>query len=168
MTGVDAPRMGTQPARDRGVDRGHRNTGSSISNQALLALVAEITIAYTTRNHPAIIELPLIISSVFDALNSPSARPPASLKPAVPIRGSVRPDYIVCLEDGKKLKLLKGHLRSSFGMTPDQYRAKWGLGADYPMVAPNYSSTRSKLALACGLGKRRDRGVAKPALGAAA
>jgi len=76
------------------------------------------------------------------------------LRPAVPVKKSVTPDYIVCLEDGKKLKMLKRHLNSSYGLTPDEYRAKWGLPADYPMVAPNYAKSRSEMAVKIGLGRR--------------
>ena len=82
---------------------------------------------------------------------------PVVLKPAVPIRKSVTPDYIVCLEDGKQLKMLKRHLKTVYGLTPDDYRAKWGLASDYPMVAPNYAASRSKLARDIGLGRRRSR-----------
>ena len=131
-----------------------------MSDRGVLALVAEITTAYCTGNHIAIAELPAFMASVFTALDGlGKVAPPAlPLKPAVPIRESVRPDYIVCLEDGKKLKMLKRHLRTAFNLTPDQYRAKWGLRHDYPMVAPSYSMTRSKFALACGLGRGRMTG----------
>jgi len=89
-------------------------------------------------------------------LTAPAEETPAKeeLKPAVPIKKSVTPDYIICLEDGKKLKMLKRHLMSSYGITPDEYRAKWGLPADYPMVAPNYAKARSDLAVKLGLGRR--------------
>ena len=80
------------------------------------------------------------------------------MKPAVPVKKSVTPDYIVCLEDGKKLKMLKRHLQSSYGLTPDEYRVKWGLPSDYPMVAPNYAKARSDLALKLGLGRRAAEG----------
>lgn len=126
-----------------------------MSDRGLRALVADITAAYCTRNRLAIAEVPAFIKSVFAVLAQLGDEPPAVLSPAVAIRDSIKPDYIVCLEDGRKLKLLRGHLRSAFNMTPDQYRTKWGLRSDYPMVAPNYSMTRSKLALACGLGRGR-------------
>ncbi|MBI3514596.1 MAG: MucR family transcriptional regulator [Proteobacteria bacterium] len=128
-----------------------------MSDRRLLALVANITTAYCTGNHVAIADLPAFMASVFSTLDGLSkVTPPAPpLKPAVPVRESVKPDYIVCLEDGKKLKMLKRHLRTAFNLTPDQYRAKWDLRRDYPMVAPSYSMTRSKLALACGLGRGR-------------
>jgi predicted transcriptional regulator len=128
-----------------------------MSDRALRALAADITAAYCTRNRVPLAEVPNFIKSVFGVLAQLGEAPPVALTPAVAIRDSIKPDYIVCLEDGRKLKLLRGHLRSSFNMTPDQYRAKWGLRSDYPMVAPNYSMTRSRLALACGLG--RGRGV---------
>lgn len=124
-------------------------------DQGLRALAADITAAYCTRNRLAIADVPAFIKSVFTVLSRLGEEAPSVLSPAVAIRDSVKPDYIVCLEDGRKLKLLRGHLRSAFNMTPDQYRAKWGLRSDYPMVAPNYSTTRSKLALACGLGRGR-------------
>jgi predicted transcriptional regulator len=124
-----------------------------MADRELRALAANITAAYCTRNRLAIAEVATFIKSVFAALDRLGQEMPVELKPAVPIRDSVKPDYIVCLEDGKKLKILRGHLRSSFNMTPDQYRAKWGLRSDYPMVAPNYSMTRSKLAVAYGLGR---------------
>ena len=90
------------------------------------------------------------------------AEPPAEpLKPAVPIRKSITPDYLVCLEDGKKLKMLKRHLRSTYGMTPDEYRAKWGLPNDYPMVAPKYAEQRSEFAKKIGLGRGTGRRTAK-------
>jgi predicted transcriptional regulator len=127
-----------------------------MSDQGLRALAADITVAYCTRNRVAIADVPAFIKSVFTALDRLGEVPPPVLTPAVAIRDSVKPDYIVCLEDGRKLKLLRGHLRSAFNLTPEQYRAKWGLRSDYPMVAPNYSMTRSKLALVYGLGRGRD------------
>jgi len=126
-----------------------------MSDRDLRALAADITAAYCTRNRVAVADISAFIKSVFTVLDRLGETPPPVLTPAVAIRDSVKPDYIVCLEDGRKLKLLRGHLRSAFNLTPDQYRAKWGLRSDYPMVAPNYSMTRSKLALACGLGRAR-------------
>jgi len=131
-------------------------------DHGLRALAADITAAYCTRNRLAIAEVPAFIKSVFAVLSQLGDAPAAVLSPAVAIRDSIKPDYIVCLEDGRKLKLLRGHLRSAFNMTPDQYRAKWGLRSDYPMVAPNYSMTRSRLALACGLGRGRAAAPATP------
>jgi len=135
-----------------------------MSDRALRALAADITAAYCTRNRVAVADIPNFIKSVFGVLAKLGEEAPAVLTPAVAIRDSIKPDYIVCLEDGRKLKLLRGHLRSAFNMTPDQYRVKWGLRSDYPMVAPNYSMTRSRLALACGLG--RGRGAEPPAVAA--
>ena len=122
-------------------------------------LTSQIVAAYVSRNVVPVSELPTLITTVRQSLatlGQPAEPVEASveLKPAVPIKKSVNADYIVCLEDGKKLKMLKRHLASSYGLTPDEYRAKWGLPADYPMVAPNYAKARSDLALKLGLGKR--------------
>ena len=126
---------------------------------ALLGLTSQIVSAYVSRNAVQVFDIPNLINSVHQSLatlGQPQAlaEAPAELKPAVPVKKSVNPDYIVCLEDGKKLKMLKRHLQSSYGITPDEYRAKWGLPSDYPMVAPNYAKARSDLALKLGLGKR--------------
>ena len=123
-------------------------------------LTVQITAAYVSNNTLPVSALPDLIRSVRDALASASAgaQPEpekVDLKPAVSIKKSVHPDYIVCLEDGKQLKMLKRHLMSSYGLTPDDYRTKWGLPADYPMVAPNYTKARSALAMEIGLGKRK-------------
>ena len=126
-------------------------------NSAVLKLTAKIVSAHVgSRHQTPIISLPGLIQSVYHTLATVgSAEPaPAIQTPAVPIRKSVFPDYIVCLEDGKKLKMLKRHLQSSYGMTPDEYRAKWGLPSDYPMVAPSYASMRSGLAKKLGLGRK--------------
>ena len=126
----------------------------------LITLTGQIVSAFVSKNSVQASDLPALISVVYQALKSagqPSvAQPeaPTDLKPAVPIKKSVTADYIVCLEDGKKLKMLKRHLSSSYNMTPDEYRARWGLPADYPMVAPNYAKSRSDLALKLGLGRR--------------
>jgi len=129
-----------------------------MSARELLPLVADITTAYCARNHVTPAEISTVIKSVFAALDALD-RPPPVREPAVAIHESVRPDYIICLEDGKKLKMLRRHLRSTFNMTPEQYRAKWHLRSDYPMVAPSYSMTRSKLAVAWGLGRTRRPGT---------
>jgi len=103
-------------------------------------------------------DLPNLIQNVHQALraiSATSAAPEAKLEPKVSIRSSVKPDYIVCLEDGKKLKMLKRHLMTHYSMTPEQYRQKWGLSADYPMVAPNYAEQRRTLAKSIGLGTKR-------------
>jgi predicted transcriptional regulator len=127
----------------------------------LVALTAEIVSAYVGKNNIAVSELPSLISDVHDALNRASSRGVVpdtdEMKPAVPVKRSVTPDYIVCLEDGKKFKSLKRHLRTHYKLSPDEYRAKWNLPHDYPMVAPNYAAARSQLAKKMGLGTRRDR-----------
>ena len=125
----------------------------------IIVLTSQIISAYVSKNSLQASDLPALISSVYQSLKSldqPQAAVEAAvdLKPAVPVKKSVTPEYIICLEDGKKLKMLKRHLSSSYGMTPDEYRAKWGLPADYPMVAPNYAKARSDLALKLGLGRR--------------
>ncbi len=131
-----------------------------MSDRGLLPLVADITAAYCVRNRLAAADVPALITSVFAELDALGKAPPAAPEPAVAIGDSVQPDYIVCLEDGKKLKMLRRHLRSAFDMTPEQYRAKWRLGRDYPMVAPNYSMTRSKLAIGWRLGRPPIRSLA--------
>ena len=125
----------------------------------IIVLTSQIVSAYVSKNSLQASDLPALISSVYQSLKSldqPQAAVEAAvdLKPAVPVKKSVTPDYIICLEDGKKLKMIKRHLMSSYGMTPDEYRAKWGLPSDYPMVAPNYAKTRSDLARKLGLGRK--------------
>ena len=129
------------------------------SNELLTELTAEVVSAYVSNNPVQASDLPDLISNVHSALqgtNGESAQEPAQKqKPAVPVKKSVHDDYIICLEDGKQFKSLKRHLKSKFDMTPDEYRAKWGLPADYPMVAPNYSKRRSELARTNRLGQKR-------------
>jgi predicted transcriptional regulator len=129
---------------------------------SLVELSADIVSAYISHNALSSSDLPRLIADVHSALIGLSAgaapTPVEELKPAVPVRKSVTPDYIVCLEDGKKFKSLKRHLRTQFDMSPEQYREKWGLPADYPMVAPNYSATRSRLATDNGLGRKPGAG----------
>lgn len=123
----------------------------------LITLTADIVSAHVENNQVAVGDLPGLISKVYSALaglGSPAAAPVVEQEPAVSIRSSVKPDYIVCLEDGKKLKMLKRHLSSTYGMSPADYRAKWKLPADYPMVAPNYAEQRRKLAHKIGLGRK--------------
>jgi len=125
-----------------------------------IALTAEIVSAYVGNNTVAMSEIPSLINQVHTALTrvSVGAEPVSDpLKPAVPPKRSVTPEYIVCLEDGKKFKSLKRHLRTQYKMTPEQYREKWGLPPDYPMVAPNYAAARSSLAKQMGLGQQRRR-----------
>ncbi len=123
----------------------------------LLTLTADIVAAHVSNNSVAVNDLPNLIQNVHGALAeiSGSRAPEVKLEPKVSIRSSIKPDYIVCLEDGKKLKMLKRHLMTHYQMTPDQYRQKWGLNSDYPMVAPNYAEQRRTLAKAIGLGTKR-------------
>jgi predicted transcriptional regulator len=129
--------------------------------ETLVTLTADIVAAHVSNNSVAVSDLPVLIQNVHGALaglGRPAAAPEVKQEPAVSIRSSVKPDYIVCLEDGKKLKMLKRHLMTHYQMTPEQYRAKWNLPADYPMVAPNYAEQRRTLAKKIGLGtKRRKR-----------
>ena len=124
----------------------------------VLKLTAQIVSAHVSRNAVSSDALPALIQDVFRALSGTGKRepapPPEKPQPAVPIRRSIFPDYLVCLEDGKKMKMLKRHLATAYDMTPDQYREKWGLGSDYPMVAPNYAKHRSTLAKKIGLGTK--------------
>ncbi len=127
----------------------------------ILALTAQIVAAHVGRNQLPTGDLPKVIDEVYRSLSGLGTTPakPERPEPAVPIRKSITPDYIICLEDGRKLKMLKRHLKTAYDMTPAQYRERWGLAPDYPMVAPNYAKTRSKLAKEIGLGtgKRRSR-----------
>lgn len=128
------------------------------THQDLLALTADIVSSHVANNTVAVSDLPTLIQNVYAALtNLGGTVEPEKPKqePAVSIRASVKPDFIVCLEDGKKLKMLKRHLMVHFNMTPDEYRAKWGLPAGYPMVAPNYALQRQELAKKIGLGTKR-------------
>lgn len=125
---------------------------------ALLGLTAQIVSAHAANNELDKSTLPSVIRAVYETLSNIGDAPPAPVtkaQPAVPIRKSVFPDYIICLEDGKRLKMLKRHLATSFNLTPEQYRQKWGLEASYPMVAPNYAERRSELAKQIGLGTHR-------------
>src|SRR3954447_18047457 len=123
----------------------------------MLKLTAQIVSAHIGMNEVAADALPSLIQAVYRSLATAGdveAAPAGTQTPAVPIKKSVFPDYIVCLEDGKKLKMLKRHLQTSYGLSPDAYRAKWGLPREYPMVAPNYAATRSSLAKSSGLGRK--------------
>jgi predicted transcriptional regulator len=133
------------------------------AEETLLTLTADIVAAHVSNNSVAVNDLPTLIQNVHAAVSvisgsapAPEARP----EPKVPVRSSVKPDFIVCLEDGKRLKMLKRHLMTHYNLTPDQYRQKWGLSADYPMVAPNYAEQRRTLAKSIGLGTKRKRGRA--------
>ena len=128
------------------------------NDDTLITLTADIVAAHVSNNSVSVNDLPQLISNVHGALatlgggaSAPEVRP----EPKVPVRSSIKPDYIVCLEDGKKLKMLKRHLMTHYQMTPDQYRQKWGLNSDYPMVAPNYAEQRRTLAKSIGLGTKR-------------
>ena len=131
----------------------------------LIDLTADIVSAYVSNNSVAVSDLPALIADVHRALSSThngmNEPEPEPLKPAVNPKKSVFPDYIVCLEDGKKFKSLKRHLRTQYGLSPEEYREKWGLPSDYPMVAPNYAKARSNLAKQMGLGQQRRRRTAK-------
>jgi len=130
------------------------------AESAILELTSGIVSAYVSNNPVPSAEIPGLISQVYSALKRVSAGQVAAaepLKPAVPIKRSVTAEYIVCLEDGLKFKSLKRHLRTRYNLTPDQYREKYGLPPDYPMVAPNYAAARSKLAKDMGLGQQRRR-----------
>jgi predicted transcriptional regulator len=123
----------------------------------ILRLATEVVAAYVSNNPIPVSEVPAMLKTVHSTLGGlvgvSAGEMPIGQKPAVPVKRSVNPDYIICLEDGKKLKMLKRYLRSNYNMTPEEYRAKWGLPADYPMVAPNYAAQRSEFAKKIGLGR---------------
>ena len=125
----------------------------------LVELTAEIVSAFVSNNPVVAGDIPSLIGDVHQALARAASKgeqaPREELRPAVPIKRSVTPDYIICLEDGKKFKQLKRHLRTHYDLSPEEYREKWGLAPEYPMVAPNYAAARSKLAKKMGLGQRR-------------
>jgi predicted transcriptional regulator len=126
----------------------------------LLGLTTEIVAAHVSNNTVALSDLPHLINQIYNSLahiGTVPAQPATRPQPAVSIKRSVQPDYIVCLEDGRKLKMLKRHLKTAYNMTPEAYRERWGLPADYPMVAPNYALQRSRLAKEIGLGTRARR-----------
>ncbi len=136
-----------------------------MAEEDLLRMTADVVAAYVSNNTLATGQLADVIHAVYNSLRGLEgqvAEPPAEpLKPAVPIRKSITPDFLVCLEDGKKLKMLKRHLRSTYNLTPDEYRAKWGLAPDYPMVAPKYAEQRSEFAKKIGLGRGTGRHSAR-------
>jgi predicted transcriptional regulator len=132
-----------------------------MAEQELLRMTADVVAAYVGNNTLPTTQLAEVIQAVYGSLRrletqtvEPEVEP---LKPAVPIRRSVNPDYLICLEDGKRLKMLKRHLRTTYNMTPDEYRARWGLAPDYPMVAPQYAAQRSEFAKKIGLGRETGR-----------
>jgi predicted transcriptional regulator len=136
----------------------------SVTSPNYIELCADIVSAYVSNNSVPAADLPSLLNSVYAALTKTAQgqkeETKAELVPAVPARKSVTPDAIICLEDGKSFKSLKRHLRTTYDMTPEQYRAKWNLPADYPMVAPNYAKARSELAKSMGLGQQRRKGKA--------
>ena len=126
------------------------------AKEMLITHTSDIVAAHVSNNDVAVADVPALITSVYGALSSLGETAPvqeAPPEPAVSIRASVKPDYIVCLEDGKKLKMLKRYLRTNYDMSPEEYRARWNLPADYPMVAPNYADKRRELAKKIGLGR---------------
>jgi predicted transcriptional regulator len=125
--------------------------------ETLITLTSDIVAAHVSNNNVNVDDVPSLITNVYGALaglGSAVAAPEQRPEPAVSIRASIKPDYIVCLEDGKKLKMLKRHLMTHYNLTPDQYRQRWGLAGDYPMVAPNYAEKRRELAKKIGLGRK--------------
>ena len=132
----------------------------------LLGLTAQIVAAHVSKNPTPTDALPALIQSVFKSLAGAGAPDEVAVKlePAVPIKKSVFPDHLICLEDGKKLRMLKRHLATAYQMTPDQYRQRWGLPSDYPMVAPEYAARRSELAKSIGLGRGGKRAQTTPAV----
>ncbi|EZP83966.1 Transcriptional regulator, MucR family [Novosphingobium resinovorum] len=134
-------------------------------SETLVTLTADIVAAHVSNNSVAISDIPLVIHSVHEALAGLGTKEQPAIKPepAVSIRSSVKPDYIICLEDGKKLIMLRRYLMTNFGLTPDAYRAKWSLPKDYPMTAPNYAEKRREIAKQIGLGSKGRGGGRKPA-----
>lgn len=141
----------------RMVEARAEKTSDNIGREDLLAMTTEIVSAYLSNNTLQAGEISAVIEQVYKTvanLNTETSVTADRPQPAVPIKRSITPDYIICLEDGKKLKMLKRHLKTAYNMTPEEYRERWGLPADYPMVAPNYARRRSKLAKDIGLGTR--------------
>ena len=145
--------------------------GDNQNNETLIALAADIVAAHVSNNNVAVEDVSSLIGNVYSALAGLGAAAPVEEKrePAVSIRSSVKQDHMVCLEDGKKMKMLKRHLMTDHGITPAEYRARWGLAADYPMVAPDYAEKRRELAKSIGLGRKpgQARGRRKKAAPAA-
>lgn len=142
------------------------DTDKALPTETLITFTADIVAAHVSNNDVAVTDLPELIASVYAALANLGEAPrelESKPQPAVPVRSSIKPDYIVCLEDGKKLKMLKRYLRTNYNMSPEEYRARWGLHADYPMVAPNYAETRRDLAKKIGLGRKRQTQAPKVA-----
>jgi predicted transcriptional regulator len=141
------------------------SAGPRLGDDELLRMTAEVVSAYVSNNTLPTGQLADVIQAVYNSLRGLDGQvietPTEPLKPAVPVRKSVTPEYLVCLEDGKKLKMLKRHLRSTYNLTPDEYRTKWGLAPDYPMVAPKYAEQRSEFAKKIGLGRGTGRNSAR-------
>ncbi|MBL4784100.1 MAG: MucR family transcriptional regulator [Cohaesibacteraceae bacterium] len=133
----------------------------SVEISELIELTADIVSAYVSNNAVAAVDIPNLITEVHKALEKTAAPQPEEVpeaqKPAVNPKKSIQPDFLICLEDGKKFKSLKRHLRTHYNLSPEEYREKWGLASDYPMVAPNYAAARSELAKKMGLGQQRRR-----------
>ena len=151
---------------------GSAGSATNFSGRAadkLVEISASVVGAYVSHNALSASDLPKLIAQVHQALIGLSGAAPAEaapeLKPAVPVKKSITPDFLICLEDGKKFKSLKRHLRTEYDMSPDEYRARWGLPPDYPMVAPNYSEARSLLAKSIGLGRKPASVPARPTRG---
>ncbi|GLQ05210.1 MucR family transcriptional regulator [Sneathiella chinensis] len=134
-----------------------------IEKMELLALTTDIVTSHLSRNAVEASEISNLIREVYSTLSTVGTSEPVTDRPqpAISVRKSVHPDYIVCLEDGKKLKMLKRHLKTAYNMTPEEYRQRWGLPSDYPMVAPNYAAQRRNLAKKIGLGTRRKKAASK-------
>jgi len=133
---------------------------STEDREELLTLTADVVASFVSNNKTDVEDLPDLISKVYQTISGLSAGNQADneiLEPAVPIKRSIRPDYIICLEDGKKLKMLKRHLKTQYNLTPEEYRERWNLPSDYPMVAPNYAKQRRELAQKIGLGRGRGK-----------
>jgi len=132
------------------------------SKTEMLRITVDIVSAYVGNNSVPTAQVPEVINSIYaslSALGDANSAPAETLRPAVPVRRSITPDYLICLEDGKQLKMLKRHLRTVYGLSPEEYRVKWGLAPDYPMVAPNYAKQRSNLAKQIGLGRKKGEKV---------
>ena len=136
----------------------NENTQERSSREDILRMAVDVVAAYVSKNPLPAGQIPEVIHTVFSSLSALESGQPEvkaeAPRPAIAVKKSITPDYIVCLEDGKKLKMLKRHLRTTYNMTPDEYRAKWGLPPDYPMVAPNYAMQRSDFAKKIGLGRK--------------
>lgn len=142
-------------------------TETAIALYDLLEMTSMIVSAHISNNQTNPADVPVLIRNIYLTLKNIDAAPEAPAhqerpEPAVPIRKSITPDYVICLEDGRKLKMLKRHLKTTYNMTPDDYRARWGLPTDYPMVAPNYAAKRSSLAQEIGLGKKNRKAAPAP------